>query len=166
MEPEEPYPSLSGYHDYEPNLEFDDSELQQTPNSGSISGTNTYMKMFDRSFYCDNLVADFIHIEANGVMTMGTSPVAEFIDDNYEEELADARDENFDSLIFTTSSYPEVTILHLNNVARQQIHMKKIYLLPTLIILHEKLSYCPHKNQFRRTFKSFQLNCRTLNTLH
>ncbi|KAL1516974.1 hypothetical protein ABEB36_000799 [Hypothenemus hampei] len=86
---EEPYPSLSDYHDYEPNLEFDDSELQQTPNSGSIS-------------------ADFIHIEANGVMTMGTSPVAEFIDENYEEELADARDENFDSLIFTTSSYPEV----------------------------------------------------------
>lgn len=84
---EEPYPSLSDYHDYEPNLEFDDSELQQTPNSGSLS-------------------AEFIHIESNGVMA--TSPVAEFIDENYEEELADARDENFDSLIFTTSSYPEV----------------------------------------------------------
>ncbi|CAG9761830.1 unnamed protein product [Ceutorhynchus assimilis] len=88
-ENEEPYPSLSDYHDYEPNLEFDDSELQQTPNSGSIS-------------------ADFIHVEPNGVMAMGTSPVAEFIDENYEEELADARDENFDSLAFTTSSYPEV----------------------------------------------------------
>jgi hypothetical protein len=25
---EEPYPSLSDYHDYEPNLEFDDTELQ------------------------------------------------------------------------------------------------------------------------------------------
>ncbi|KAH1004326.1 rho GTPase-activating protein 1 [Dendroctonus ponderosae] len=86
---EEPYPSLSDYHDYEPNLEFDDSELQQTPNSSSIS-------------------ADFIHIEANGVMVMNNSPVAEFIDENYEEELADARDENFDSLIFTSSSYPEV----------------------------------------------------------
>lgn len=24
---EEPYPSLSDYHDYEPNLEFDDTEL-------------------------------------------------------------------------------------------------------------------------------------------
>ncbi|CAG0924853.1 unnamed protein product, partial [Notodromas monacha] len=24
---EEPYPSLSDYHDYEPNLEFDDSEV-------------------------------------------------------------------------------------------------------------------------------------------
>ena len=26
---EDPYPSLSDYHDYEPNLEFDDSDLQQ-----------------------------------------------------------------------------------------------------------------------------------------
>ncbi|XP_050315000.1 rho GTPase-activating protein 8 [Anthonomus grandis grandis] len=90
---EEPYPSLSDYHDYEPNLEFDDSELQQTPNSGSIS-------------------ADFIHIETNnsGGGTMSTSPVAEFIDENYEEELADARDETFDSMVFTTSSYPEVGV--------------------------------------------------------
>lgn len=30
---EEPYPSLSDYHDYEPNLEFDDSELHQTPDA-------------------------------------------------------------------------------------------------------------------------------------
>lgn len=27
---EEPYPSLSDYHDYEPNLEFDDTELQNS----------------------------------------------------------------------------------------------------------------------------------------
>ena len=26
---EDPYPSLSDYHDYEPNLEFDDSDLHQ-----------------------------------------------------------------------------------------------------------------------------------------
>lgn len=31
VENEEPYPSLSDYHDYEPNLEFDDSELHQSP---------------------------------------------------------------------------------------------------------------------------------------
>lgn len=86
---EEPYPSLSDYHDYEPNLEFDDSELQQSPNSASIS-------------------ADFIHVEANGVMAMGSSPVADFTDDNFEDELAAACEENLDSLIFTTSSYPEV----------------------------------------------------------
>ncbi|XP_076264003.1 rho GTPase-activating protein 1-like isoform X1 [Rhynchophorus ferrugineus] len=90
---DEPYPSLSDYHDYEPNLEFDDSELHQSPNSGSIS-------------------ADFIHIEANGMMTMA-SPVADFTDDNYEEELAEACEENFDSL-FTTSSYPEVGVSDVN----------------------------------------------------
>lgn len=31
---EDPYPSLSDYHDYEPNLEFDDTELQTTSNNG------------------------------------------------------------------------------------------------------------------------------------
>lgn len=33
---EDPYPSLSDYHDYEPNLEFDDTELQTTSNNGKI----------------------------------------------------------------------------------------------------------------------------------
>lgn len=31
---ETPYPSLSDFHDYEPNLEFDDSELQASLNGG------------------------------------------------------------------------------------------------------------------------------------
>lgn len=34
---EDPYPSLSDYHDYEPNLEFDDTELQTTSNNGKMS---------------------------------------------------------------------------------------------------------------------------------
>lgn len=34
---EDPYPSLSDYHDYEPNLEFDDTELQTTSNNGKTS---------------------------------------------------------------------------------------------------------------------------------
>lgn len=34
---EDPYPSLSDYHDYEPNLEFDDTELQTTSNNGETS---------------------------------------------------------------------------------------------------------------------------------
>jgi len=33
---EDPYPSLSDYHDYEPNLEFDDTELQTTSNNGKL----------------------------------------------------------------------------------------------------------------------------------
>lgn len=37
------------------------------------------------------------------------SPVADFTDDNYEEELAEACEDNFDSL-FTSSSYPEVGV--------------------------------------------------------
>lgn len=35
---EDPYPSLSDFHDYEPNLEFDDTELQHaTADPGSLS---------------------------------------------------------------------------------------------------------------------------------
>ncbi|XP_018573540.1 rho GTPase-activating protein 8 [Anoplophora glabripennis] len=81
---DEPYPSLSDYHDYEPNLEFDDSELHQTPDA--IAHT-----------------AELIHIESNRM----SSPVCEFTEDNFEEELAEACEENFDSL-FCSTSYPEV----------------------------------------------------------
>ena len=32
---EDPYPSLSGYHDFEPQLEFDDAELlERKPEEG------------------------------------------------------------------------------------------------------------------------------------
>jgi len=37
---EDPYPSLSDYHDYEPNLEFDDTELQTTSNNGKLYASN------------------------------------------------------------------------------------------------------------------------------
>lgn len=33
---EDPYPSLSDYHDYEPNLEFDDTELQTSSTNGKF----------------------------------------------------------------------------------------------------------------------------------
>lgn len=32
LDADDPYPSLSDNHDYEPNLEFDDSELLNTDN--------------------------------------------------------------------------------------------------------------------------------------
>lgn len=36
---EDPYPSLSDFHDYEPNLEFDDTELQQPAEPGGEENT-------------------------------------------------------------------------------------------------------------------------------
>nr|CAI5848506.1 unnamed protein product [Callosobruchus analis] len=83
---DEPYPSLSDYHDYEPNLEFDDSELHQSPDA--ITQT-----------------ADLITMESNGGVS---SPICEFTEDNFEEELAEACEESFDSLMFCSTSYPEV----------------------------------------------------------
>lgn len=77
---EDPYPSLSDYHDYEPNLEFDDTELQNAaidPNLGEkIEGLGG--GTFD---YLESPVSD------------GT------IEENFEEELVNAPT-GYDSLTY------------------------------------------------------------------
>ncbi|XP_015378942.1 PREDICTED: rho GTPase-activating protein 1 [Diuraphis noxia] len=70
---EEPYPSLSDYHDYEPNLEFDDTELQ-SPTADidlekSLANVNGTVGTLD---YMESPVSD------------GT------IEENFEEELVNA----------------------------------------------------------------------------
>uniref|UniRef100_A0A2S2NK08 Rho GTPase-activating protein n=1 Tax=Schizaphis graminum TaxID=13262 RepID=A0A2S2NK08_SCHGA len=70
---EEPYPSLSDYHDYEPNLEFDDTELQ-SPSADidlekSLANVNGTIGTLD---YMESPVSD------------GT------IEENFEEELVNA----------------------------------------------------------------------------
>ncbi|CAL8104989.1 unnamed protein product [Orchesella dallaii] len=62
---EDPYPSLSDYHDYEPNLEFDDTELEQVASTGA----EEEIRVFE---YLESPVSD------------GT------IEENFEEELAAA----------------------------------------------------------------------------
>ncbi|GFG30309.1 hypothetical protein Cfor_02125 [Coptotermes formosanus] len=67
---EDPYPSLSDYHDYEPNLEFDDTELQHAT---VTSGKDMEEK-----------------IEASGLDYL-ESPVSDgTIEENFEEELVNA----------------------------------------------------------------------------
>ncbi|CAG7718437.1 unnamed protein product [Allacma fusca] len=63
---EDPYPSLSDFHDYEPNLEFDDTELEQATSAGV---DEEEIKVFE---YLESPVSD------------GT------IEENFEEELAAA----------------------------------------------------------------------------
>ncbi|KAK9881620.1 hypothetical protein WA026_016490 [Henosepilachna vigintioctopunctata] len=79
---DEPYPSLSDYHDYEPNLEFDDSELHQSPDDIAQS-------------------IEFIEIES-----CATAPVEDFPEENFED-LAEACEENSYSLMYCPS-YPAV----------------------------------------------------------
>ncbi|XP_022910001.1 rho GTPase-activating protein 1 [Onthophagus taurus] len=95
-DPEEPYPSLSDYHDYEPNLEFDDTELLQAPNE------------------MDNgeLLIDFMENESNG---MG-SPVSDFTDENYDELLNGPA-----SFSFGTDTYPEVGGVSFSDIAKYGI---------------------------------------------
>lgn len=47
-EPEESYTSLSEYHDYEPSLEFDDSELIQSSGLGknSLTALDIYQQCY------------------------------------------------------------------------------------------------------------------------
>lgn len=48
-------------------------------------------------------LAELIQMESNGI----NSPIPDFTDDNFEEELADPSEENLDSLMYSPS-YPEV----------------------------------------------------------
>lgn len=81
---DEPYPSLSDCHDYEPNLEFDDTELHQS--STDIS---------------QNI--EFIDMESN----IAHSPVEDFPEENFED-LAEACEEAGNDSLAYCSSYPAV----------------------------------------------------------
>ncbi|XP_043463176.1 rho GTPase-activating protein 1 [Leptopilina heterotoma] len=76
VDTEDPYPSLSDYHDYEPNLEFDDTELQ--------ASTTNATKLLEQS----------LDLNASGVGTSIDyleSPVSDgTIEENFEEALVDA----------------------------------------------------------------------------
>ncbi|XP_039448421.1 rho GTPase-activating protein 68F [Culex pipiens pallens] len=68
---EDPHPSLSDWHDYEPNLEFDDTELSQTaPEPGGTV-------IFDE----DNFSGEFDVVSEDEIIKTTLDP------DNYEEQL-------------------------------------------------------------------------------
>ncbi|KAF2355570.1 hypothetical protein FHG87_013675 [Trinorchestia longiramus] len=46
---DDPYPSLSDFHDYEPNLEFDDTELHAAPPVAGIA--KIPYSRYDRALY-------------------------------------------------------------------------------------------------------------------
>lgn len=74
---EDPYPSLSDYHDHEPNLEFDDTELQTTSNNA--------VQLLEEKL-------DLISSRAGtGTDYLLESPVSDgTIEENFEEALVDA----------------------------------------------------------------------------
>ncbi|XP_034941471.1 rho GTPase-activating protein 1 [Chelonus insularis] len=73
---EDPYPSLSDYHDYEPNLEFDDTELQATADTAC----QLLEEKLDLSTAGSGIVVDYLE-----------SPVSDgTIEENFEEALVDA----------------------------------------------------------------------------
>ncbi|XP_014218893.1 rho GTPase-activating protein 1 isoform X2 [Copidosoma floridanum] len=76
-EGEDPYPSLSDFHDYEPNLEFDDTELQAT--------STTSVELLEEKL---DLTVGVIGSGIDGYLE---SPVSDgTIEENFEEALVDA----------------------------------------------------------------------------
>jgi len=104
-EPEDPYPSLSGYHDYEPQLEFDDSELLEVKEDDDIleeddlaggvvvlQGDRDYLEspMSDGTIEEDFEEALAKEIELNGEKSP-TTPVV-------ESRLLDATEDDFSDI--------------------------------------------------------------------
>ncbi|KAI4497927.1 hypothetical protein M0802_007043 [Mischocyttarus mexicanus] len=97
-ETEDPYPSLSDYHDYEPNLEFDDTELQTSSNNAvqlleaklDLINSGAVVTGID---YLESPVSDGT-IEENFEEALVDAPVIESADDlaALEGELADEED--------------------------------------------------------------------------
>lgn len=77
IETEDPHPSLSDWHDYEPNLEFDDSELTQI--APEINDSSQIL-FEDESF----MSGDFNNQEDDPAQT---SNLTNLDADNYEEQL-------------------------------------------------------------------------------
>ncbi|KAK0088991.1 hypothetical protein PV325_009874 [Microctonus aethiopoides] len=76
IDTEDPYPSLSDYHDYEPNLEFDDTELQAPADTAS----QLLEEKLDLNTAGSGVVIDYLE-----------SPVSDgTIEENFEEALVDA----------------------------------------------------------------------------
>ncbi|PSN35754.1 Rho GTPase-activating protein 8 [Blattella germanica] len=90
---EDPYPSLSDYHDYEPNLEFDDTELQHATVTSDLE-----VKIDDTGLdYLESPVSDGT-IEENFEEELGNAPVIAtgvdslsypFVDDETEEDFSE-----------------------------------------------------------------------------
>lgn len=93
MEADDPYPSLSDNHDYEPNLEFDDSELLNTDNGEFLNNR------FNREVAQNVTIFLYLFLvtipsnvnEPLGGILEVESPVSDgTIEENFEEELAQA----------------------------------------------------------------------------
>ncbi|BES98308.1 gtpase-activating protein [Nesidiocoris tenuis] len=126
---EDPYPSLSDYHDYEPNLEFDDTELQNAAIDTVLDPK------------IDVLGGGFDYLE---------SPVSDgTIEENFEEELVNAPT-GYDSLTYPledeededfsdVATYGIVEVVGDDTAGRRIIVVSACKLPPNKEIDHQRL---------------------------
>lgn len=99
---EEPYPSLSDYHDYEPNLEFDDTELHHSEPIPNESKSTSFKK----KIYINCVIYYFIFmlsVDSLQDIEPDSMPSPDFTMDHFDELAAE---DNYDSLV--SNSYPEL----------------------------------------------------------
>ncbi|GAB0098276.1 Rho GTPase-activating protein 68F [Sergentomyia squamirostris] len=103
---EDPHPSLSDWHDYEPNLEFDDTELSQAPDPGLI------IALDDDALISGDFVTPTDDIQTN------------LEADNYEEQLRVASEmDEFSSM----KSYEELKFIDFFGTDKQGQHIFAIF---------------------------------------
>lgn len=95
IETEDPLPSLSDWHDYEPNLEFDDSEVHVSNSSNLLKINKIKPKFFFNCFFFiildlnyDSINDSFITGEFQIQNTNDDDDINETLEaDNYEEQF-------------------------------------------------------------------------------
>ena len=95
---EDPYPSLSDFHDYEPNLEFDDSDLLDAQHPEIEEGKQPYLetlfksKYQDKAYICTIIFKLVTNFEEEPDAEFLESPMADgTIEEDFEAALARGR---------------------------------------------------------------------------
>ena len=97
---EDPYPSLSDFHDYEPNLEFDDSDLLDAQHPEIEEGKQPYLetlfeskgKNYDKADICIIIFKLVTNFEEEPDAEFLESPMADgTIEEDFEAALAKGR---------------------------------------------------------------------------
>ena len=98
---EDPYPSLSDFHDYEPNLEFDDSDLLDAQHPEIEEGKQPYLGTLfkskgrcyqDKAYICTIIFKLVTNFEEEPDAEFLESPMADgTIEEDFEAALARGR---------------------------------------------------------------------------
>uniref|UniRef100_A0A146M8A5 Rho GTPase-activating protein 1 n=2 Tax=Lygus hesperus TaxID=30085 RepID=A0A146M8A5_LYGHE len=130
-DPEDPYPSLSDWHDYEPNLEFDDTELH-TAAIDPVLDQDIDDVLRAGPFVLESPVSDGT-IEENFEEQLGNAPTGCY--DSLTYQFEDEDDEDFSDV----AKYGIVEVVGDDTAGRRIIVVSACKLPPSKEINHDRL---------------------------